>query len=222
VISIFTVLVSYNRPDLLWRTVKSYTQTKDAECHLMIVDNASELETQTLLSDIHRVGLADILQLDENHYPGYATNFGWATAPDEAQFLHRSDNDIEYLPGWPERVRKTFWMRPEWSQISMRTDEEELFQDAVGGNNVIRREVFEDGIRYSFEPWTSVPWEDGDFNRRLRDAGFKWGRVPAPCIIHIGDKMRPDVDLSDPYYDVTYAERGIAKLLRDARAEKAA
>lgn len=220
--TIFTVLVSYNRPDLLWRTVKSYTKTKDGGCSMLIVDNGSDEETVELLKEIEQMGMARTCLLLENAYPGAATNIGWNYAPINARFLHRSDNDIEFLPGWSHMVRETFEVRPEWSQISMRTDEEELFQDAVGGNNVIRREVWEAGVRYSEEPWASVPWEDGDFNRRVREAGFEWGRVPMPCIVHIGDKMRPDVDLDDPYYDETYEARGITRLLRDARREKAA
>lgn len=220
--SIFTVLVSYNRPDLLWRTVKSYTRTKDVNCELLIVDNGSGEETLGMLDGIQMMGMAKVLEFGENLYPGEATNLGWATAPDSTTFLHRSDNDIEFLDGWPEVVRRTFWANPSWAQISMRTDEEELFQDAVGGNNVIRADVWEAGVRYSEQPWTSVPWEDGDFNRRVREAGFKWGRVPVPCVVHIGDKMRADVDLDDPYYDETYAARGITSLLKKARGEKAA
>lgn len=219
--SIFTVLVSHDRPDLLWRTVKSYTQTKDLGCELLIIDNASGPETSRLLQEVRRMGLAMVWQLSENLYPGPATNLGWELAPERCPFLHRSDNDIEYLPGWGEVVRNTFWAHPDWAQISMRTDEEELFQDAVGGNNVIRREVWEAGVCYADEPWASVPWEDGDFNMRVRKAGFKWGRVSKPCIVHVGDKMLPHIDLDDPYYERTYAERGITKLLNEARKEKA-
>lgn len=219
--SIFTVLVSHERPELLWRTVKSYTKTKDVGCELLIVDNGSGEGTRELLLEIEAMGMAHLQLLPHNHYPGWATNLGWANADPRTAFLHRSDNDIEFLPGWAERVRTAFWGHPEWGQLSLRTDEEELHQDAVGGNNVIRRAVWDAGVRYSEEPWSSVPWEDGDFNQRVRRAGFGWGRVSAPCIVHIGDKMRPDVDLSDPYYDRTYAERGITRLLEQARREKA-
>lgn len=218
---IFTVLVSYNRPELLWRTVKSYTQTKDAECELLIVDNGSGPQTRELVQAISDVGLARMLQLPANIYPGGATNGGWELARADCQFLHRSDNDIEYLPGWPDEVRLAFAAHPEWGQLSLRTDEEELFQDAVGGNNVIRREVWDAGVRYTEEPWSRVPWEDGDFNQRVRAAGFGWGRVDEPCIVHIGDKMLPHIDLSDPYYDETYEERGITNLLLKARSAKA-
>lgn len=219
---IFTVLVSHNRPDLLWRTVKSYTQTKDDGCELFIVDNGSDAETAELLQKIETMGLACFVALQENRYPGWATNFGWALAPETARFLHRSDNDIEYLPGWPDEVRMAFEFSPinNLGQISMRTDEEELYQDAVGGNNVIRRDVWEKGVRYTEEPWSSVPWEDGDFNQRVRKAGFQWSRVTEPCIVHIGDKMLPHIDLDDPYYERTYEERGIGKLLQQARREK--
>lgn len=219
---IFTVMISHDRPDLLWRTVKSYTQTKDRDCELLIVDNGSGPETLELLGDIARMGLAGISPILTNIYPGAATNHGWRLAPEGCPYLHRSDNDIEYLPGWPEVVKRTFWAHPRWGQISMRTDEEELHQDAVGGNNVIRREVWEAGVRYIEEPWARVPWEDGDFNQRVRKAGFEWGRVPEPCIVHIGDKMLPHINLDDPYYERTYAERGISKLLEQAKKEKVA
>ena len=221
VTSIFTVLISHNRPDLLWRTVKSYTQTKDAGCQLLIMDNASDDPTKLLLGQIFGMGMADVVDLEQNFYPGRATNIGFNRAWPQAEYLHRSDNDIEYLPGWPEVVRRMFWAHPNWGQLSMRTDEEELFQDAVGGNNVIRRAVWEAGVRYTEEPWSRVPWEDGDFNQRVRSAGWQWGRVNEPCIVHIGDKMLPEIDLSDPYYDRTYAERGITHLLEQARREKA-
>lgn len=217
--SIFTALISYNRPDLLWRTVKSYTQTKDAGCELIIVDNGSNQQTLALLGDIEDCGMAQVIYAGENLYPGKATNRGWRLARG-AQFLHRSDNDIEYLPGWPEVVRRMFWAHPDWGQLSLRTDAEELHQDAVGGNNVIRRAVWQQGVRYTEEPWSEVPWEDGDFNMRVRAEGWQWGRVTEPCIVHIGDKAL--VDLSEPYYDETYAARGITSLLRQARSEKAA
>lgn len=219
--SIFTVLVSQDRPDLLWRTVKTYTQTKDEGCELLIMDNASGRETLVLLDRIHEMGLARVILRRTNPYPGSATNEGWSHAPPDAAYLHRSDNDIEYLSGWPEVVRRMFWAHPDWGQLSLRTDEEELFQDAVGGNNVIRRAVWEQGVRYTEEPWRKVPWEDGDFNQRVRAEGWQWGRVKQPCIVHIGDKMLPHVDLSDPYYDRTYRERGISGILEKARQEKA-
>ena len=217
---IFSVLISHDRADLLWRTVKSYTRTKDDGCDLLIVDNASGEETTRLLLKIEDMGLAQVLYLDRNEYPGAATNRGWWQADRTIPYLHRSDNDIEYLPGWADVVRRTFEEHPEWGQISMRTDEEELFQDAVGGNNVIRHEVYYAGVTYSDEPRSSVPWEDGDFNQRVRKAGFGWGRVPEPCIVHIGDKMLPHIDLDDPYYERTYAERGLARLLQQAKKEK--
>jgi len=219
---IFTVLVSLDRPELLWRTVKSYTETKDDHCELLIVDNGSDPETLKLLDDIENCGMANVVYYGENLYPGAATNRGWKLANLGARYLHRSDNDIEYLPGWPSEVRLAFEFTPinNLGQISLRTDVEELFQDAVGGNNVIKREVWEAGVRYTSEPWSSVPWEDGDFNQRVRAAGFQWSRVTEPCIVHIGDKMLPHIHLDDPYYERTYAERGISKLLERAKWEK--
>lgn len=203
-------------------TVNSYMRTADRDCVLHIVDNASDSDVIEYLRGLHEMGVCEVTLNDRNLYPGQAANIGWDQAPPEAEYLHRSDNDVEYLEGWPEAVRTRFWRGgARLGQVSMRTDEEELFQDAVGGNNVIKRKVFHgDGVRYTERPWSEVPWEDGDFNLRVRRANWHWGRVDQPCIVHVGDKMLPHIDLDDPYYARTYAERGIGGLLAEAKREK--
>jgi len=219
---IYSVMVSHERMPLLMASVNSYMRTASPDCVLHIVDNASEDEELIrYLRGLSEIGLCRVTFLSENKYPGIATNIGWAKAPINADLLHRSDNDVEYLPGWSGEVRRRFARESEWfGQLSMRTDPEEEFQDAVGGNCVIRRSVFSAGLRYPSEGWETTPWEDGAFNMDLRKKGFRWGRVEQPCIVHIGDKMLPHIDLDDPYYERTYRVRGISSILEKAKRVK--
>lgn len=205
-----TVVISYNRPELLAATIESYCATVTGPYELVVVDNGSGRDTVRWLE---RSGLCAIY-LPRNRYPGPAANVGWQTLADqfEPEILHRSDNDVRYLAGWADTVRATFEQHPEWGQISTRTDPEEDYQDAVGGNNAIRDVVWNAGLRYTEHGWDRVPWEDGDLNRRIRLAGFGWGRVPTPCIEHIG-ALRPE-HADDPYYVETYRVRRIQHLLR--------
>jgi GT2 family glycosyltransferase len=71
---LLTVIVSYNRPELLRRTVRSYRKTVTLDHHLLIVDNRSDAKTRRWL----RACGVDVIFLPENRYPGYATNHGWA------------------------------------------------------------------------------------------------------------------------------------------------
>lgn len=197
-----TALVSYNRPELLKQTVASYLETVTLPHHLVIVDNASDEETRDWLEGCGQ----DVRYLPENRYPGYAANFGWAAGLGivDAQFLHRSDNDVRYEPGWCEEVLERFAAKPELGQLGLRTLEEEGPHGAVGGNCVIHRKVWEAGMRYGEDPWPTVGFEDAHLSNAVARAGFTWERVLRPCIEHCGV-----ADRADPYYEATFRARGI-------------
>lgn len=196
-----TVIVSYNRLPLLKQTLDSYYQTVTLPFNLVIVDNGSDFETTDYLRHTNH----QVIYLDSNMYPGFATNHGFALASSGATLLHRSDNDIEYLPGWCDEVAEKFDLYPILGQLGLRTLEEEGPHAAVGGNCVIRRELWEQGLRYSENPWTpNTPFEDGLMASAIRRLGSSWARVERPCVIHRG-LARSD----DPYYQRTFADRGI-------------
>lgn len=209
-VTIGTALVSYDRPALLAETVESYLATVTEPYRLVIVDNGSGDETLQWLRDS---GL-DVTFVGRNIYPGPAANIGFERLA-ATDVLHRSDNDVRYLPGWADTLRETLIEHPGWAQISLRTSEEEPNDEAVGGNMAIRREVYDSGIRYTRHGWRRVPWEDGDLSLRIQQAGYGWGRVPRPCIVHIGALRREDVD--DPYTIETYRVRGISDVLDGLR-----
>jgi glycosyltransferase involved in cell wall biosynthesis len=201
-VKLLTVVVSYKRPDLLKRTVKSYRKTVTADHYLLIVDNKSDSKTRRWLRDCGE----DVIFLPENRYPGAATNLGWQTGLEQidADFLHRSDNDFEYQPGWCDEVEAQF-ANPQLGQLGLRTAEEEGNVGAVGGCSIIRRAIWDAGIRYSEAPWNVMPWEDTQMTSDVQAAGYVWNRVTRPCATHIGIASS-----QDPYYQETFNVRNIS------------
>ena len=149
---IHTVVVSYNRLELLQRTLSSYFSTVSMPFSMVVVDNHSDEDVWNwMLMDCPYT--YEAVLLEENRYPGYATNLGFSKAPPEATLFHRSDNDVKYLPGWCEEVMEHFEDPNLW-QLGLRTVQEEGPQPNVGGNAIFRREAWDSGIRYSEEPWS--------------------------------------------------------------------
>jgi glycosyltransferase involved in cell wall biosynthesis len=201
-VRILTVVVAYRRLGLLKRTLRSYAETITGEHRLIVVDNRSDYRTRRWLAES---GL-EVEFLHANRYPGAATNRGFelGTADYDAELLHRSDSDFEYLEGWAEHVRDWFDRDPWLGQLGLRTLEEEGAQGAVGGTSVIRRRLFAEGLRYSELPWSECPFEDGKLSHQVNAAGWNWARVTQPCAIHIG-KCDPKL----AYYRETFGVRGI-------------
>ena len=168
-ILISTVILNWNRADLLKITVESYLKTIEVPYELMIIDNGSTDDSRKIikeLNDKYKNKINEIILLDKN-IGGKAINLGLAKA--KGKLLHISENDIEYLPGWSKKVVKLFQTFNELGQLSLfspvPTDEEvwelhqirrvlhkegEIIYEAlgnVGTTSVIRREIWDKGVR---------------------------------------------------------------------------
>lgn len=201
-----TVVVSYQRLALLQRTLESYWETVSLPHSLVVVDNHSDDDVRRWLETIDDT----VIFLERNYYPGYAANRGWEFLLDEhpdATLLHRSDNDMEYQPGWCEEVVEQMRDDRVW-QVGLRTVEEEGPQGAVGGNSVLRRAAWDAGLRYGEAPWNEVAFEDGHLSNAIMASGHSWVRVLRPCALHVGHHTPAD-DAADPYYGETMRVRGL-------------
>lgn len=209
-----TVFITYNRLELTKQAIESYFQTVTVPHTVWVVDNHSETATELLLVD----GEFGITLLDENRYPGYACNRGWSFAPDDADFLHRADNDFAFLPGWCEEVERVFKSK-KVGQVGLRTGQEEQHgQYNVGGNCVIRRELWDMGLRYDERPWPQLAaevgaghTEDSLMSPAVKAMGYTWARVKKPCIVSLARE-----DPNDPYYESVWRDRGIFEWARDS------
>jgi glycosyltransferase involved in cell wall biosynthesis len=208
-----SVIISFNRLELLQQCYRSYKETVSVPYSLVIVDNASDNETRRWLTlDVSPHDT--VIFLEQNRFPGFACNRGWEQMPPQTTFLHRSDNDFSYLGGWCEAMLDRF-RDVHVGQVGLRTSKEELSAPSnVGGNNVIRRELWDKGLRYDERPWgVEYPpgWtEDSLLSPAVVEMGYRWTRVRKSCIVSLA---REDPD--DEYYQQTWALRGITPPVKE-------
>ena len=206
---LLSVLISYDRPELTKLAIGSFVATVGVRYELVVADNGSSEETQQWLTQIADDDEIDGLALyGENLYPGKAFNkaVSWFLH-DEVTHIQRLDNDFRFLPGWSEHAARCFGENPRLGQLGLRTDAEELYAPHnVGGNMIIRRELWDQGLRYDERPWSDYPpgmTEDSYYSPAVKDTGYDWGRVKVPCIVGTSFES-----WDDPYYARTWGERG--------------
>jgi glycosyltransferase involved in cell wall biosynthesis len=211
-----TVFITHNRLELTKRALESYLETVTVPYNIVIADNASTDGTREWIHDVFSKGLIQGMHLNkENRYPGPACNAGFelrSAAFKDATHLHRADNDFVFLPGWCNEVKRMFTKRKKLGQLGLRTAvEEHHVSTNVGGNAVFSRFLWDRGLRYDERPWPQLRdevgagWtEDSLISRQVRDMGWRWTRVQNPCIVPISTESE-----DDPYYQKTWADRGI-------------
>lgn len=225
-----SVFITYNRLELTKRAVASYLETVTLPYTFHVVDNASSDGTQDWLH--RKLPLSEELDviewppgcgfsiLNENRYPGAACNIGFEWAPSDATLLHRADNDFIFLPGWCEEVERMFASNENIGQLGLRTEAEEGPAPLnVGGNCVLKRELWDGGLRWDERTWPQIRdkvgpgWtEDSLMSKSVKKipmpdpekGHYTWKRVERPCIVAISEES-----LEDPYYQATWADRGM-------------
>lgn len=219
--NILCVVVTHNREDYSRRCIESLRATVDEHFKLVVVDNASTDGTSQL---------ADIRNT-RNVFPGAACNIGWhhGLKTFDADLLMRSDNDIEYLPGWQQEVTAAFAAHPKLGQLGVLNMHEDfdgnqpvvpytendvtinVHTPRVGGNCLIRREIWDAGFR-----WAPGAWQPGGNDEDTQASQWmvqnKWAvaRV-VPTVANNMSFHRYD-DYPD-YYNVTAGLRGLAPQL---------
>jgi len=202
-VKLHTVFITYNRLELTKQAIESYLDTVSVPSTICVVDNGSTDGTQQWLKTTPYLTLL----FPENKYPGFACNAGWEMAPPDCKFLHRADNDHGFLPGWWEEVERIFGSE-KVGQVGLRMDSEEPSGHYnVGGNNVIRKLLWDKGLRYDERPWPEYPpgySEDSFFSPAVEQMGYTWTRVKRPCIREL-----EAANADDPYYRHSWGARRI-------------
>ena len=218
--NIHSVMITHNRLELTKQAIVSYLETVTGPWSLAVVDNGSSDGTREWLmkpdgsfADLNRI---KVILLPDNMYPGYACNRGWEQAPPDTVLLHRADNDWRFLPDWETHVRLMFSANEDLGQLGMRTGEQELHNlHNVGGNCVIRKALWDQGLRYDERPWPKIKrpgyTEDSYMSPKVQSMGWEWDRVRQPCIESLADE-----DPHDPYYLQSWEDRGILEQAKRA------
>jgi len=191
------VLVTFGRLAYTKRTLRSLWDTIQQPYYLVVSDNNSTDGTKEYLEGLLKRGRIDKLILNpENYYPGKACNIGWTEGLKEypqATHLMRLDNDMHFEPGWDEKAELYFKTIDRLGQLGLDFDGGENktpqfysgmglveWPGCVGGPNIIRRLIFDAGLRYSEERWegsNSKLQEDSKFSREVKSDGWLVGHM---------------------------------------------
>jgi glycosyltransferase involved in cell wall biosynthesis len=161
-----SIVLNWNRADLLKRTLESIAATITVPHEIFVIDNGSTDESHDIIAAFRRQHPSvEAILLDENR-GGEAINLALERAT--GKYIHITENDIEYLPGWCETAIGLFECFPELGQLSpfgpMPEDDEVwvekpcvlrhsqgniLYESFVnlGTTCILRRKLVEQGLR---------------------------------------------------------------------------
>lgn len=191
---ILSIILNWNRPELLERTVVSYFNTISSSYKLIVLDNGSDESTRAILRELSSKYGFEAFFLDRNH-GGEAFNFILDLGID-CKYVHFSENDIEYQPGWDVCVLEKMDNIYQIGQLSLfspfpqleigevwEEKDAKLFErdihsfyltnKNVGTTCVVRKELIDLGLRW--KNYESGDWRfpsDGEFSSDVRKMGW--------------------------------------------------
>lgn len=241
-----TVLLSWNRPAMLERTLMSYRGTTSLPHELIVVDNASSRDTRTLLESAEASGLVDAVIFVAQNEGGSSLNYPLPFL--KGSYIHFSENDIDYRPHWDTRLLAKFSAFPWLGQLSPfgprpEVDKGEIWVEhpghaetrdgqsivtthwGVGTTCIVRREVIDKGARWATIEAGTRRWpNDAAFSSKVRALGYivAWNDAyVAGNLGHTAQEWNEDLG----YYLESYAAKrwvglpGLERRLRNAGHE---
>jgi len=222
-----TVVLNWNRADLLRRTLESYREATTVPHELFIVDNASTDGSREVIEAFCRDHpQAQAIYMDENR-GGEAFNEGLARA--RGRLLHLSENDLEYRPGWAGEALELFERFPRLGQLSLFgpvPEDEEVWEPKpcrliragsrfvyeaagnVGTSSLLRRELWEAGVRvHNIEGPGGVRLpNDPRLSEEVRRAGYLVAWAPRYLVRNLGHEAE-EFRRREDYYRANYAAK---------------
>jgi glycosyltransferase involved in cell wall biosynthesis len=237
-----SIILNWNRRVLLETTVESYLASVSVPFELTIIDNGSHDDSREFIERICSKNKSCHAVLLTENLGGEALNLAMATA--RGQFIHISENDIEYLPGWDKELLRKLRAFPELGQISPfspapRSEEGEVWvekpstplsrdgvsilvaDENVTTNCIIRREVWDKGVRWhNIESSVFRFPDDGWFSRDVKALGYLVAWNDVYTVVNWGCHIDEYIANLD-YYVQNYADKpwlgidGFAQRLAD-------
>jgi glycosyltransferase involved in cell wall biosynthesis len=180
---ISTVLLSFNRINLLKKTLNSYLSTISVPYELIIVDNASSDGCREVIKQVSENNPKHVpILLDKPTGGGEAINMGVELT--RGKYIHISENDIEYFPGWDREMIRKFEAFPDLGQISPKSlsvGAKQIAKPLTNGADTIltvewitttslfRREIWDTGER-----WVTFEGTPEAKHKTPHDVGFSW------------------------------------------------
>lgn len=190
-------LITFNRLEYTKRTLRTLWATVQVPYYLIVVDNNSTDGTKEYLANlVDRNRANQVIFNDENYYPGKACNMGWTEGIEEypqATHLMRLDNDMHFEKGWDLKAEEYFTNIDRLGQLGLDFDGGENkvpnyyngmglveWPGCVGGPCIVRREIFDSGVRYDESRWensNSKVQEDSRLSSEIKRDGWLVGHM---------------------------------------------
>jgi glycosyltransferase involved in cell wall biosynthesis len=193
-------VVTYNRLNYTKKTIRGLLDTIEVPHYIIVVDNNSTDGTKEYIASlVERDRIDQAIFNDENFYPGKATNIGWRAGLEEfdATHLMRLDNDMHLSKGWDTIAEDYFKKIPNLGQLGIDNDALQhpsaklremtlngmtinTWPGCVGGPCIVRRALWDNGLRYDETPWEgsrSKLQEDSRLSTSVKNMGYLAGHM---------------------------------------------
>lgn len=232
--NLLIVVVTYNRLDYTKKTLRMLWDTIQVPHHIIVVDNNSTDGTRKYLLALEKRNRVDKVILNpENYYPGKAANIGWREGLEtyNATHLMRLDNDMHLSKGWDVLAEEYFDKIPNLGQLGIDNDAIQhpsaklremtingmtinTWPGCVGGPCIVRRSLWDNGLRYDETPWEgsrSKMQEDSRLSSSVKNMGYLVGHMTdGLCWTFANETNWKDYP---EYYKKTFYDRGYDELL---------
>lgn len=232
--NLLIVVVTYNRLDYTKKTLRMLWDTIQVPHHIIVVDNNSTDGTRKYLLSLEKRNRVDKVILNpENYYPGKAANIGWREGLEtyNATHLMRLDNDMHLSKGWDVLAEEYFDKIPNLGQLGIDNDAIQhpsaklremtingmtinTWPGCVGGPCIVRRSLWDNGLRYDETPWEgsrSKMQEDSRLSSSVKNMGYLVGHMTdGLCWTFANETNWKDYP---EYYKKTFYDRGYDELL---------
>jgi glycosyltransferase involved in cell wall biosynthesis len=241
---ISTVVLNWNRSHLLEQTLQSYIETVSCPHELWIVDNYSTDNSRKVIEKfVNAHPKTKVIFLPENR-GGEAYNE--AIPHLSGNLVYLCENDQIHMPGWCEKTLHAFQTYRNLGQLSLHcpvpTDDEAwvskpvkirfvngcllyLLQDNVTTSSIIRRSLFQHGLRIINMPSNNkdikLP-DDGRISGAVKAMGLWVGYCDRYYVRNIGHESK-EIESDPDYYQTNYKAKtdvGPAELKKRIELQK--
>ncbi|WP_171016834.1 glycosyltransferase family 2 protein [Pseudalkalibacillus caeni] len=194
-LELLSIILSWNRSELLEKTIRSYLETVSVPHRLVVVDNASDPTTIECIKSLQDQYKFKVKFLRKN-VGGNAFNIVLDEEDvDLFKFVHFSENDVEYLPGWDLDLISKFASFPELGQLSpfspypekgkgevwtpkrarkvCRENKTVYMARTVGTTCVVRKEIIQNGLRWRTHRRGFLLPKDRHFSIQIKKLGWR-------------------------------------------------
>ncbi len=203
-----TIVLTWNRLDLIRPFVESYRACTVLPTRLIIIDNASNDGTAEYLASLRSSPDCEIKVITNQENLGFVSGMNQGIKESRAQFVCLANNDLIFSLGWLDELVNVFeankqigLLNPNSNNLGERLPAGELIEQfgqeihkkyrgtfvempfCIGFCLAIRREVIEriGGFSEEFQPFF---FEDTDYSLRAQKSGFLIGVAKGAYVWH--------------------------------------